>query len=100
MQPLTGRAETMFSTDTYGAFGCLKHNRLYHKERGEWVQFTHLQMTAIRAIYTYCNLAFIVQQRNAMHAERGHHAVRQYLQRSQMRPVQGLHNYSCFLPGR
>jgi hypothetical protein len=52
----------MFSTDTYGAFGCLKHNRLYHKERGEWVQFTHLQMTAIRAIYTYCNLAFIVQQ--------------------------------------
>ena len=52
----------MFSTDTYGAFGCLKHNRLYHKERGEWVQFTHLQMTAIRAIYTYCNLAFMVQQ--------------------------------------
>ena len=62
IQPLTGRAETMFSTDTYGVFGCLKHNRLYHKERGEWVQFTHLQMTAIRAIYTYCNLAFMVQQ--------------------------------------
>lgn len=51
----------MPTTEVDGAVGCLKHNRLYHKERQEWVPFTPGQMDSVRKVYAYCKLEFAVQ---------------------------------------
>jgi len=55
------RYTTMPTTEVYRAVGCLKHNRLYHKERKEWVPFTLMQMDSVRKVYAYCKLEFTVQ---------------------------------------
>ena len=46
----------------YGMTGC-KHHLMFRHPSGEWIQFTREKMVVARAVYAYCNVAFVINDK-------------------------------------